>query len=99
MSIEVHGITKSYGTQVAVKNVSFNVQTGEVVGFIGPNGAGKSTTMKIITGTLPPDSGSVNINELPALDHQKEIRRLIGYLPELCTILNYPVLTESCRIQ
>jgi len=82
MSIEVHGITKSYGTQVAVKNVSFNVQTGEVVGFIGPNGAGKSTTMKIITGTLPPDSGSVNINELPALDHQKEIRRLIGYLPE-----------------
>jgi len=82
MSIEVHGITKSYGTQVAVNQVSFNVHTGEVVGFIGPNGAGKSTTMKIITGTLPPDSGSVTINELPALEHQKEIRRLIGYLPE-----------------
>ena len=82
MSIEVHGITKSYGTQVAVNQVSFNVQTGEVVGFIGPNGAGKSTTMKIITGTLPPDSGTVTINELPALENQKEIRRLIGYLPE-----------------
>jgi ABC-2 type transport system ATP-binding protein len=82
MSIEVQGITKSYGTQVAVNQVSFNVQTGEVVGFIGPNGAGKSTTMKIITGTLPPDSGTVTINELPALEHQKEIRRLIGYLPE-----------------
>ena len=82
MSIQVNGITKSYGAQVAVKNVSFNVQTGEVVGFIGPNGAGKSTTMKIITGTLPPDTGSVTINELPALEHPKEIRRLIGYLPE-----------------
>jgi ABC-2 type transport system ATP-binding protein len=82
MSIQVDGITKSYGTQVAVNQVSFSVQTGEVVGFIGPNGAGKSTTMKIITGTLPPDTGSVNINELPALEHQKEIRRLIGYLPE-----------------
>jgi len=82
MSIEVQGITKTYGTQLAVNRVSFSVQTGEVVGFIGPNGAGKSTTMKIITGTLPPDSGSVTINELPALENQKEIRRLIGYLPE-----------------
>jgi ABC-2 type transport system ATP-binding protein len=58
------------------------VQTGEVVGFIGPNGAGKSTTMKIITGTLPPDSGSVTIHGLPALENLKQIRRLIGYLPE-----------------
>lgn len=82
MSIEVNGITKSYGSQLAVNHVSFSVQTGEVVGFIGPNGAGKSTTMKIITGTLPPDSGSVTINELPALENLKEIRRLIGYLPE-----------------
>jgi len=82
MSIEVNGITKSYGSQLAVNHVSFSIQTGEVVGFIGPNGAGKSTTMKIITGTLPPDSGSVTINELPALENLKEIRRLIGYLPE-----------------
>jgi ABC-2 type transport system ATP-binding protein len=82
MSIEINGITKSYGSQLAVNQVSFSVQTGEVVGFIGPNGAGKSTTMKIITGTLPPDSGSVTINELPALENLKEIRKLIGYLPE-----------------
>ncbi len=82
MSIEVDGITKSYGSQLAVNQVSFKVRTGEVVGFIGPNGAGKSTTMKIITGTLPPDAGSVTINQLPALEHPRQIRRLIGYLPE-----------------
>jgi ABC-2 type transport system ATP-binding protein len=82
MSIQVSGITKSYGTQVAVNNVSFSVRTGEVVGFIGPNGAGKSTTMKIITGTLPPDTGMVTINDLSTLEHQREIHRLIGYLPE-----------------
>jgi len=82
LSIQVKSITKSYGSQLAVNQVSFKVQTGEVVGFIGPNGAGKSTTMKIITGTLPPDSGSVSINELPALEHQMEIRKLLGYLPE-----------------
>jgi ABC-2 type transport system ATP-binding protein len=82
MSIEVDGITKSYGSQLAVNQVSFKVRTGEVVGFIGPNGAGKSTTMKIITGTLPPDAGTVTINQLAALEHPRQIRRLIGYLPE-----------------
>jgi ABC-2 type transport system ATP-binding protein len=82
MSIAVKEISKSYGAQLAVNKVSFEVQTGEIVGFIGPNGAGKSTTMKMITGTLSPDSGSVKINGLPALDHQKEIRAMIGYLPE-----------------
>ena len=58
MSIAVKEISKRYGSQLAVNNVSFDVHTGEIVGFIGPNGAGKSTTMKIITGTLPPDRGS-----------------------------------------
>jgi ABC-2 type transport system ATP-binding protein len=82
MSITVKGITKRYGSQVAVNNVSFQIPTGEIVGFIGPNGAGKSTTMKIITGNLPPDSGSVLIKDLPALEHPKEIRHMIGYLPE-----------------
>jgi ABC-2 type transport system ATP-binding protein len=82
MSISVKNITKRYGSQVAVNNVSFEIPSGEIVGFIGPNGAGKSTTMKIITGTLPPDSGSVLIKDLPALEHQKEIRHMIGYLPE-----------------
>ncbi len=82
MSIEVKEITKQYGSQLAVNNVSFEIPTGEIVGFIGPNGAGKSTTMKIITGTLPPDMGSVLIKGLPTLEHPKEIRRMIGYLPE-----------------
>ncbi len=82
MSVQVNGITKRYGTQLAVDNVSFSVQTGEVVGFIGPNGAGKSTTLKIITGTLPPDQGEVMIRDMPSIEYQKEIRKIIGYLPE-----------------
>ena len=82
MSIAVKEISKSYGSQIAVNKVSFEVHTGEIVGFIGPNGAGKSTTMKMITGTLSPDSGLVTINDKPALEFQKEIRGLIGYLPE-----------------
>ena len=82
MSIEVKEITKKYGSQLAVNKVSFDIPTGEIVGFIGPNGAGKSTTMKIITGTLPPDEGSVLIKGLPALENQNQIRRMIGYLPE-----------------
>jgi len=82
MSIAVNEITKKYGSQLAVNKVSFEVHTGEIVGFIGPNGAGKSTTMKMITGTLSPDSGSVMINGLSTLEHQREIRGMIGYLPE-----------------
>jgi ABC-2 type transport system ATP-binding protein len=82
MSIEAHDISKTYGTQVAVDHVSFSVHTGEIVGFIGPNGAGKSTTMKIITGTLPPDQGMVSIRDLNIVEHRKEIRNILGYLPE-----------------
>ena len=82
MSIAVKDITKRYGPQLAVDNVSFSINSGEIVGFIGPNGAGKSTTMKIITGTLPPDDGEVVIRGMPAIEKQKEIRKIIGYLPE-----------------
>lgn len=82
MSIVVEEITKHYGSQIAVDQVSFEIQTGEIIGFIGPNGAGKSTTMKIITGTLPPDHGKVLIQGMPALEKQMEIRKIIGYLPE-----------------
>ena len=82
MSIAVKEISKRYGSQLAVNKVSFEVHSGEIVGFIGPNGAGKSTTMKMITGTLSPDSGSIRINDLSALEHQREIRGMIGYLPE-----------------
>ena len=82
MSIVVKEVSKQYGAQLAVSQVSFEVHTGEIVGFIGPNGAGKSTTMKMITGTLSPDKGSIWINGLPVLEHQREIRGMIGYLPE-----------------
>ena len=82
MSIAVKCITKRYGSQLAVNNVSFTVSTGEIVGFIGPNGAGKSTTMKIITGTLPPDKGEVLIRDMPVGENLKSIRKIIGYLPE-----------------
>lgn len=82
MSIAVKDISKRYGPQLAVDNVSFTINSGEIVGFIGPNGAGKSTTMKIITGTLPPDDGEVVIRGMPAIEKQKEIRKIIGYLPE-----------------
>ena len=82
MSIEVKGITKKYGDQIAVDRVSFTVGSGEITGFIGPNGAGKSTTMKIIIGTVPPDEGSVMIRGMKTSGHQKEIRQILGYLPE-----------------
>ncbi|MCP4310729.1 MAG: gliding motility-associated ABC transporter ATP-binding subunit GldA [Bacteroidetes bacterium] len=82
MSIAVKGISRLYGSQLAVNDVSFTVSTGEIVGFIGPNGAGKSTTMKIITGTLVPDRGEVLIREMPVGENLKSIRKIIGYLPE-----------------
>jgi ABC-2 type transport system ATP-binding protein len=82
MSIVVQGVTKFYGVQKALDNISFEVKTGEIVGFIGPNGAGKSTMMKIITGFIPATSGSVTINGLPVEDDNREVKKQIGYLPE-----------------
>jgi len=82
MSIKANGLTKFYGTQKAVDDLSFTIDTGEIVGFIGPNGAGKSTTMKMLTGYLPPSSGNGKINGLSLEDHSLEIRKHIGYLPE-----------------
>lgn len=82
MSISVKNISKRYGDQWAVDNISFDIKSGEIVGFIGPNGAGKSTTMKIISGYLPPTSGEVYIKGLNTREKPMEIKRLIGYLPE-----------------
>ena len=82
MSIIVRGVSKFYGVQKALDNVSFQVKTGEIVGFLGPNGAGKSTMMKIITGFIPASSGQVLVNDIEVGDESLEIRRLIGYLPE-----------------
>jgi len=82
MSIEVEHLKKSYGKQLALNDVSFNVGAGEIVGLIGPNGAGKSTLMKIICTLLLPTSGNVRINGLSVLNDPLRIKRLLGYLPE-----------------
>ena len=82
MSIVIQGVTKLYGEQKALDNVSFEVKTGEIVGFLGPNGAGKSTMMKIITGFIPASSGLVKVNELEVGTENLEVRKQIGYLPE-----------------
>ncbi len=82
MSIVVQNISKFYGKQKALDDVSFEIQAGNIVGFLGPNGAGKSTMMKIITGFIPPSSGKVYVNNKNVLEHSIEIRREVGYLPE-----------------
>ena len=82
MSIEVQGITKKYGSQTALNNISFSVKKGEIVGFLGPNGAGKSTLMKILTTYISSDSGSASVggNNI-SLDPLK-VQYITGYLPE-----------------
>lgn len=82
MSIEVKNVTKLYGEQKALNNVSFNIKSGEIVGFLGPNGAGKSTMMKIITGYIPASSGEVYVNSVKVSDEDVSIRQKVGYLPE-----------------
>ncbi|MDX2250001.1 MAG: gliding motility-associated ABC transporter ATP-binding subunit GldA [Bacteroidia bacterium] len=82
MPITIQNLTKVYGTQKAVDDLSFAVNPGEILGFLGPNGAGKTTTMKIITCFLPPTSGTVSLGDYNIFDHPLEIRRRVGYLPE-----------------
>ena len=82
MSLEVSQLTKLYGSQKALDEVTFSATPGRILGFLGPNGAGKSTTMKIITGFLQADSGSVKVLGKDALNNSKEVSPLIGYLPE-----------------
>lgn len=82
MSVKVHEVSKLYGKQKALDNLSFEINQGEIVGFLGPNGAGKSTMMKIITGYIPQTSGLVEVNGLDVSTYSLEIRKQIGYLPE-----------------
>lgn len=82
MSIELNNIIKSYGKQKALNGISFTVNPGEITGFIGPNGAGKTTTMKIITGLLNADSGTVNVLGNDVTEKAIETKKHIGYLPE-----------------
>ena len=80
--IEIKNLSKHFGPKVAVDNLSLSVQKGEVLGFLGPNGAGKSTTMRMITGYLPPSSGSVSVGGADMTDSPNDAKRKIGYLPE-----------------
>lgn len=89
MSIIVSNITKRYGTQLALDNVSFSIKPGEIVGLLGPNGAGKSTLMKIITCFIPPSSGDVTVYGHDIREQSLEVRKRVGYLPE-----NNPLYTE-----
>jgi ABC-2 type transport system ATP-binding protein len=82
MSLVVSHLFKQYGHQVAVNDISFSVQKGEIVGFLGPNGAGKSTTMKIATSYLPPTQGKVIVNGLDVVEQPMAVKKMIGYLPE-----------------
>jgi ABC-2 type transport system ATP-binding protein len=82
MSISVKNLTKIYGEQRAVDNISFTVNKGEIVGFLGPNGAGKSTTMKMITGYLAPDQGDITVSEVDVTKDPQSAKKKIGYLPE-----------------
>jgi len=81
-AIKIKSLSKSFGTIDAVRNISFNVGYGEVLGFLGPNGAGKSTTMKMITGFLEPTAGTVEVNGHDVLEDPLSVKRSIGYLPE-----------------
>lgn len=82
MSIEVTALSKSYGTQKALDNISFSVQKGEIVGFLGPNGAGKSTLMKILTTYINADSGTAAVNGFDVSTDENSVQKSVGYLPE-----------------
>ena len=82
MSIEVQNISKNYGAQKALDNVSFSVKKGEIVGFLGPNGAGKSTLMKILTTYITADEGKAEVNGNDVSVNQKMVQQSVGYLPE-----------------
>jgi ABC-2 type transport system ATP-binding protein len=89
--IDVQDLTKSYGSVTAVDHVSFSVNKGEILGFLGPNGAGKTTTMRILTGFIPATSGTARVSGFDVFDQSLEVRRRIGYLPEIPPL--YPDMT------
>src|SRR5919206_1213787 len=80
--IKVEGLTKRYARTVAVDNISFEVEKGQIVGFLGPNGAGKTTTMRVLTCFLPPTSGTAQVAGFDVVQSPLEVKKRIGYLPE-----------------
>lgn len=80
--IKAENLTKRYGRHLAVDNIDFSIEKGEVIGFLGPNGAGKSTTMNMMCGCLAPSEGRITINGIDIMDEPEETRKFVGYLPE-----------------
>src|SRR5450432_4449684 len=80
--IKVEGLTKRYARTIAVDNISFEIEKGQVVGFLGPNGAGKTTTMRVLTCFLPPTAGTATVAGFDVLEQPMEVKRRVGYLPE-----------------
>src|SRR5215210_6177449 len=80
--IKVEGLTKRYARNVAVDNISFEIEKGQIVGFLGPNGAGKTTTMRVLTCFLPPTAGKATVAGFDVVEQPLEVKRRIGYLPE-----------------
>ena len=93
-TIDVRGVTKRFGSNVAVNDVSFQVRKGEVVGFLGPNGSGKTTTMRLITSFYTPDSGTIQIEGFDNQQHDRTTRAAIGYLPENNPLYEDMLVTE-----
>ena len=95
--IKVTDLTKSYGPIEALRGISFEVAAGEIVGLLGPNGAGKSTAIRILTGYLQPDHGSVEVDGLDVLTHTREVQVRLGYLPENAPL--YPELSVQAYLK
>ena len=99
MSIEVLSVTKSYGNQLALNEISFSANKGEIIGFLGPNGAGKSTMMKIITGFISPTKGTVLVSGINVLKSPEETKAKIGYLPEQNPLYQEMYVKEYLQFQ
>ena len=97
MIIDVHSVTKSYGPVEALRGVTFRIAAGEIVGLLGPNGAGKTTAIKILTGYLQPDDGTVIVNGLDVLEETRQVQSHIGYLPETAPL--YPELSVQAYLK
>lgn len=96
--IQVKNITKNFGRFTAIDNISFEIKTGEIVGFLGPNGAGKTTTMRMLAGFLVPDKGSITINGLDTLEDEINVKSIIGYMPENNPIYKDLLVHEQLKL-
>jgi len=99
MSIEVQAVSKSYGTQLALNEISFSAKKGEIIGFLGPNGAGKSTMMKILTGYISPSKGTVFVSGINVLTNPIEAKATIGYIPEQNPLYREMYVKEYLQFQ